>query len=405
MNRTHLLSVVLLVSGAALAQDPAPAAPPVEAPAAVPAPPAPVEGGAPAADQGRGTLPPPETYTVRPGDTLWDLSGRFLNNPWYWPKLWSYNPDIPNPHWIYPGSLLRFFPATEEGPARVAPVAEDAGGPEEEERAAPPALADVSRADLNGPVPEGDGVTVGGAHKIGFIPSRQLFIRHDAFVTPEEVDASGVIKAAFEEKLMLSTLDRAYATFKREAPVKKGETYVIYKTDRPIRHPVTKALLGYQTTVLGSAKVVAVDDRAATVTIVSTAEPIERGALLGPWTGKSLRPVERRPARADVDAQIVAAPIDVLTQYGEHQVVFIDRGTADGVEEGNAFSVVRAGDLYFRAPNEVSYDPSLPEEVVGELLVIDAREHTSAALVTRSMTELHVKDYARMRMTAGSGGR
>jgi hypothetical protein len=71
------------------------------------------EGSAATADQGRGSVPPPDTYTVRPGDTLWDLSGRFLNNPWYWPKVWSFNPEITNPHWIDPGNVLRFCPGSD----------------------------------------------------------------------------------------------------------------------------------------------------------------------------------------------------------------------------------------------------------------------------------------------------
>jgi nucleoid-associated protein YgaU len=45
----------------------------------------------------------PESYVIQRGDTLWDLSSRYLDSPWYWPKLWSYNPQVENPHWIYPG--------------------------------------------------------------------------------------------------------------------------------------------------------------------------------------------------------------------------------------------------------------------------------------------------------------
>ena len=84
-----------------------------------------LEGSGTAADEGRGAVPPPDTYTVRPGDTLWDLSGRFLNNPWYWPKIWSYNPDVANPHWIYPGNTLKFFPSGEEGAVEVVPVEDE----------------------------------------------------------------------------------------------------------------------------------------------------------------------------------------------------------------------------------------------------------------------------------------
>jgi hypothetical protein len=377
-------------------------APPAEGDAAV----APLEGGAAAADAGRGAVPPPDTYTIRSGDTLWDLSGRFLNNPWYWPKVWSYNPEIANPHWIEPGGVLKFYPSAEEAPARVEPVV--AGAEEEEEESGPVReLEDLSRANLaEGPsAEEQDAVAVAGPYKIGYVPPRTTFARHDTFVTPRELDESGAIKAAFEEKLMLSTLDRAYAQFKGDAKVKPGETYVVYRTERTVVHPVTKELLGYQSTILGAARVVAVDDKAATLVIGATSEPIERGALLGPWTERSYRPVAARPNSRDLKGVIVASPVSVLTQFAESQVVFIDRGRADGVEEGNRFTVVRSGDPYGREPGKLAWDDRFPKEDVGDLLVVDVRETASAALVTRSLTELEAGDRVEMRAAGGARGK
>ncbi len=422
MTRTHLVALLALVPALPLAQ---PASAPPAAPragAAAPAPPTTtpiddsgavpaLEGSGTAADEGRGAVPPPDTYTVRPGDTLWDLSGRFLNNPWYWPKIWSYNPDITNPHRISPGNVLKFYPSAEEAPGRVQPV--DAAAPlaeaEPEEEAEPrtvPALESLSRADNAPATPvESDGVAVAGPFKIGYLPPKQMMARHDTFVTPRELEESGAIKAAFDEKLMLTTLDHAYATFKKAAPVQKGETYVVYKTERVIRHPVTKELFGYQSVILGAARVVAVDDKAVTLVITAANQPIERGAMLGPWTEKIFRPVARKPNGRDLEGVIIASPVDVVTQLAEHQVVFIDRGTADGVEEGNVFNVVRSGDLSRRRhPNDVPSDPSLPKETVGDLLVIDAREHASAALVTKSLSELLIGDRVEMRSAAGAGG-
>jgi hypothetical protein len=335
-----------------------------------------------------------ERYTVRSGDTLWDLSGRFLESPWYWPKIWSYNPQIENPHWIYPGNVLRFFPAGDGAPGRVEPVdvaVDDLPAVRE--------LEDLSRADMSqrASPEEQDTVAVAGPYKIGYVAPRQQYALHESFVTPAELQASGKIEAAFEEKLLLSTLDRAYARFQRTAGVKPGETYVVYRTERPIRHPVTNELFGYQTKVLGAARVVAVDDKAVTLVIGSVNDPIERGALLGPWTQKSFRPVPARANGRDLDGLIIASPVSVLTQFAEHQVVFVDRGSADGVQSGNALKVVRSGDPYGRAVSRAPWDPTLPKEDVGDLLVIDAREHASAALVTRSRVELLVGDRIEMR--------
>ncbi len=62
---------------------------------------------------------PSEVHSVVKGDTLWDLSQRYLGSPWYWPKVWSFNPEIANPHWIYPGNQVRFYRSGDEGPSRV----------------------------------------------------------------------------------------------------------------------------------------------------------------------------------------------------------------------------------------------------------------------------------------------
>jgi hypothetical protein len=362
-----------------------------------------------------GTAAAPDTYTIKPGDTLWDLSGRFLNNPWYWPKIWSYNPEIANPHWIYPGNILKFYPSAEEAPTRVEPVGpntpvaktDDAGDDEVATDTAIRELEDFSRADLKAPVSAeaADTVAVAGPYKIGFVPQRTRLARHDTFVTPRELAESGAIHAAFEEKLMLSTLDRAYAQFENRAAVKVGETYVVYKTERAIPHPDSKKdIFGYQSVVLGTAKVVAVEDKAATLQIVQTFEPIERGALLGPWTQKFFRPVERKPNKRALDAQIIAAQVEIMTQLGENHVVFVDRGEKDGVEEGNVFVVLRSGDQYGTDPHRGSWDDSLPIEAVGELLVIDVKDHASTALVVRSLKELVIGDRLEMRPEAGSGG-
>jgi hypothetical protein len=374
------------------------------------APAAPAEGAATAADQGLGSVPPPDTYTVRPGDTLWDLSGRFLNNPWYWPKVWSYNPEITNPHWIYPGNVLRFYPSAEEAPTRVGPVepgqvAEAVPEEEPTDLTAPQEMEDFSKADMKAPAPveEEETVAVAGPYKIGYVPPKAVMARRDTFVTPREVEESGEIAAAFSEKTMLSTLDKAYAHFRDRADLAPGETYVVYRTERSIHHPITGELVGYQSRILGTAKVVGIDDRAVSLIIGQTIEPIERGDLLGPWTEKLVRPVQQRPNTRDLAGTIVASQVDVVTEIGEHHVVFIDRGQSDGVEEGNVFRVVRSGDLMDLRMNQVARDSSLPEETVGDLLVIDVKETTSTALVTRSLRELYVGDRVVMR-AAGAGG-
>ncbi len=382
------------------------AAPVAAAPGAVAA--------APAADQ---AALAGDAYTVKPGDTLWDLSGRFLNNPWYWPKVWSYNPEIANPHFIYPGNVVRFVPGADEAPGRVEPMGIASAQPpapeSDEDLSAPHELEDLSRADMKKPqeIGEGDEVAVVGPYKVGYVAPKGIHARRDSFITVRELEESGTIKAAFDEKQYLSLNDRAYARFSVPAQVKTGEQYLLFRTERPVRHPVTGELFGYQSTIIGAARVVAVNEKVATIEIAQAYDPIERGTMLAPLTQKVVRQVQRRPNQHALAGVIVAAQQEIVSEIGEHHMVFVDKGRADGVEEGNVFTVVRAGDPWREHVQGGATDPSLPQEDVGTLLVVDAQQNTSAALVVRSLRELSIGERVLMRTAAadapvaGSGGR
>jgi hypothetical protein len=369
-----------------------------------------LEGSAPEAEpgaQGPAAAQPPDTYTVKPGDTLWDLSGRFLNNPWYWPKVWSYNPEITNPHWIYPGNVVRFFPSAEEAPTRVEPVAPVAAA-EEEQVAAPRELEDLSKGTIGKAEQLGDedAVAVVGPYKVGQVPSRPAPIRRDSFMTRMQLEEAGRIVGAFEEKLILTHLDKIYARFKDPGAVRAGQTYAIYRSEGPIHHPKTGEAIGYKTLILGQARVTRLDEKAVTMLITAAYDTIDRGDYLGPWSEKLAKSIQLRPNQASVDGYIVAVTPSVLTNLGEANVVYLDKGQADGVEEGNTFQVLRSGDRSKEPPDRPSYDSRLPAEVVGTLVVFDVKERNASAFVARSLFELYVGDRVEMRPArpAGSGG-
>jgi len=162
----------------------------------------------------------PEEYTIVKGDTLWDLSQKFLNNPWYWPKIWSLNPGIENPHWIYPGNKLHIVPG-EGGPQAPAQVQEEQPGldatarnaPEEEAGASPdvsvspPSSPDLDVVSRNSR--EGNSAlrSVSASGKLAFIPPPAVSARSGGLVSPEELKNAGTLEASFEEKELLATYD------------------------------------------------------------------------------------------------------------------------------------------------------------------------------------------------------
>jgi hypothetical protein len=135
-----------------------------------------------------------ETHSVQGGDTLWDLCSKYLNSPWYWPKIWSYNPQLTNPHWIYPGNELRFYPS-DEGPTQI-----DAS-----------AQISVPESDDSSTVIEGQldpGELVRATGQIGAAAPKSFFAAHIGFVSAKEHETSGEIVNAEAESYLLSDYDK-----------------------------------------------------------------------------------------------------------------------------------------------------------------------------------------------------
>src|SRR5712664_4178274 len=367
----------------------------------------------------------PDEYTIQKGDTLWDLSQKFLNNPWYWPKILSLNPAIENPHWIYPGNKLRIVPGEGGAQAPAQVQAEQEAGIDATAMNAPddslgasdtsvslPATPDLEVVGRDSRESRAALSTVSVSGKLAFSPPAVLSVRSSGLVSPEEMRAAGTLEASFEEKEMLSTYDTAYARFRREVPAKPGDKMLIFRPEVSIVHPISHRTLARQTKTVAVVKVLSIQGTQATMQIERVFEEVGRGDLVRPWAAHDKR-VAPRPNGVDVVGRIVQAVNPSLTEFGEANEVFIDRGSADGVEEGNTFAVVRQGDGLSNAmvvgsytagkQGALSQKAEVPEENVGLLLVVDTREHISTAVVVKSIRELQAGDFVEMR-AAGSGG-
>ena len=304
----------------------------------------------------------PDTHTVQKGDTLWDLSSRYYRNAWGWPKMWSYNPQITNPHWIYPGDVIRIMPPGGAPPPTAAP--------KQQASSALPTSGISGRA--RGP--------------------NGIFLRQTGFVEPGELAQAGKIVGSKEEKLMLGTLDEAYVQFKKERPFQIGERYTIYRPTVAVKHPLTGKYLGHMVEIFGEGEVRAVTDgKIARVALVDAINPIERGFLVGPLK-REFKIVQNVADKTDMQALVVATlrPHELL---GAEDLVFIDRGKDDGVEVGNRFIVTRRGDGYqpllSKGPMD---DHRFPRETIGQILVVDTRDHIATGFMTHSTVEARVGD-------------
>ncbi|RKH54150.1 LysM peptidoglycan-binding domain-containing protein [Corallococcus aberystwythensis] len=339
----------------------------------------------PGAPQGRETAPG-QVHTVETGDTLWDLSQRYLGSPWYWPKVWSYNPQIANPHWIYPGNNVKFFPGGEEVPSRV-----EAG--------------DLPSDDMSAPTDVSGGSLVSVVGKIGYDPSNASPVTTKGFVTTRELDEAGRIEGSTSEALMLSAPEKVYLRFKKRGAAKVGDRYVIFHTVEEVKHPVTNARTGYLTELLGTVQVVSITNDVVTARIMETWDPIARGDLVGPSSEKLSERVAPKPNSKEIPGYVLTPMTPGQTLLGEHNFVVVDRGTADGVQVGNTFTIERRGDPSLDVLGRSDYkmgdagkgQKAYPWEAVAQCMVTEVRERTSNCLLTRSLTEISAGDRATMR--------
>lgn len=326
----------------------------------------------------------PPVHVVRRGDTLWELCDRYFRNPWDWPRIWSYNPELQNPHWIYPGDQIRMQANVASGtPTDQGPTT--AGRPQ----------GGVSRF-------------VGRQRGV---PQNTVFLRDQGYIEDDVKDVWGEVSGSPEDQLLLSEGDNTYLEIKPEHDVKPGQELTVF---RPLVRTFKGDAKGTLVAILGTALVEKWDPqtRIARAKLTESLDVIERGAKVGP-VGRRFQVVP--PVRNETELWgHVAASLYPHVMYGQNQVVFIDKGQQDGLVPGNRLFVVTRGDeyrktlagasefggttIYYESEkppvivNEGALghgdDRKYPEEVVGEVRVLTVREHTAACLVVSSNHEI-----------------
>jgi hypothetical protein len=314
--------------------------------------------------------PTPELHVVQKGDTLWSLCSKYFNDPWRWPRLWAANPVITNPHWIFPGDVIRL------GEGGGGALAAAPGGPAEPAR---PGLMSVNR--------------------VGAEDGSAIMLRELGFIEANDLEQAGTITGSREEKMMLSSGDQAYLRYPDKSPLRAGERYSVFETDtdNAVVDSSTGKTYGYLVRIKGDLVVNQIaENDIARGTLVDTVLPIERGARVSPFV-RQFKRIEARPSNVTLEARVIAT-FEPNILLGTGHFVVLNRGKRDGVQAGNRTFVIRRGDGY-RANLETweKHDPTMPKEVVGEILVLEVRDDASVAWIARSSKELKVGELTEMR--------
>jgi hypothetical protein len=331
--------------------------------------------------------PPPSVHLVQKGDTLWAICDQAFQNPYQWPRIWSYNPQIQNPHWIYPNEQVRLkagVPLTALTNANAMP------GP------------DVRTPD------EGGGPGIGVAMSTRTAPGT-IFLRDQGFVNDDATLNWGAIVGSPQDKMYLSDFDEAYVRVGPGHDVKIGQDLTVFRPIRPVSDGQVIAIQG----------TLRVDDwnpetRIARAQVVETMDAIERGARVGPIP-RSFQVVAPKRNNAEVFAHVTIST-QTHVFYGQNQVVFIDQGAEAGLEPGNRLFVIRHGDAWRKSmvtdqtarriagesedhavlenTPRLQNEEALPEEVTAELRVVNVQKKSATCLVTQSRREIEPGELA-----------
>lgn len=319
----------------------------------------------------------PETYTVKTGDTLWDISQLFLKSPWRWPELWGMNREqIANPHLIYPGQTLMLV--KQDGMARLQ-LAQEFG------QAGAGKSGSGATAKLSPRVRASDNLLAA----IAAIPLNLIepFLNDAVVFDTDALAKAPRIVAAPEGRVNLSNGDLAYA----RGDFSQASDYRVFRNTQPLRDPTSKEILGYEARYLGTAELTRPGEQRtdakgkteivpSTLTIKTVRQEIGVGDRLAPVLQRSfLRYVPHAPSQ-NIAGQIVSIYGDGLNA-GQNQIVALNRGSQDGLERGHVLALWQKGRTAVDRTGERKEEIQLPDEKHGVLFVFQTYSRVSYALI------------------------
>lgn len=335
----------------------------------------------------------PERYVVVKGDTLWDISKRFLKDPWLWPSVWHINPGIRNPHLIYPGDVIVMYVVdgkpyiTLDGQAGMQPqnITKTPGGTSQIP------LVEVKpglKVTKLSPTSRVSGIS----KAISTIPMSAIrpFLDRPRVVTEDQLDDAPYIVSSYEEHLISGTGNRVYARNIQNAVsdyniIRPGVAYV---------DPETNDVLGYEAIYLADARLLKLgeDDKPATLSVSRALREVLNNDVLIPFENREqMFQFTPRAPESKVKGQIISV-FNGVSQIGQYMVVVLNRGEEHGLAPGHVLAVLQKGAEVNDSQRLLFSSVELPDERAGLMMVFKTYPKLSYALIMEASRALHVED-------------
>jgi hypothetical protein len=316
----------------------------------------------------------PESYVVQQGDTLWDIASMFLRDPWVWPEIWQINPQVENPHLIFPGDILSLAYLGDGRPVIQLERGPQVAGGGGFERLSPRVRSQ----------PLEDAIQTIPYESIAAFLSRPRIIDRD------EIDDLPYI-VALREGLIGSAGRDVYV---RGVEEQVGSTYNVVERGEALVDPDTNDVLGYQGIYVGQGRLDRTGDPGTLRMLETEREAVVGNLLMPEEDAIPLNFIPRAP-ETQVEGRIMSS-LTGVSLIGQYQVVVINRGSEAGLEPGHVLRVYQAGQtIRDTQRGAIGQKVRLPDEPAGTMMVFRTSERMSYALVMEVTTPLAVLDIVR----------
>jgi LysM repeat protein len=303
-----------------------------------------------------------QIYTIKKGDTLWDLSKQFIDDPYYWPNIWAKNPEITNPHLIFPGQKVRIL----DGHLEIIPAYPEAKEQTDNGQITPSTLKTKTEALI----------------KIKSTGSG------DGFILTDE-DPLGFLVDSVDNRILLTKHDIVFLKMKDLSNVTVGDTYGLFERGEKIKNPQTNKLIGTMMNNLGFLQVTEIKEDTVIAKIGAVFREIHRGAELFEYVPQR-KEITLQRGTTDKDGYIIASR-DEKGTLSTNDIVFVNLGSDDGLESGNLFYISRprkVSDGVIKTAGEVQ----LPDAVLGAAITIETKAKTASAIIIKSVDAAFIGD-------------